>query len=90
MLFIGLMHVKAGTNMERIPKRLQFQYPEGMRVIAEYWLQKEDPHVIIIFEADSPAPALQAIVYWDQYFDIDITPAITAEEGLEMAKQMMG
>jgi hypothetical protein len=31
---------------------------------------------------------MTAIVDWDDVFDLTVVPAMTAEQGLEMAKQM--
>lgn len=61
-----------------------------MNVVAQYWLGTPDPFVIIIFETDSKTSMMQFQGDWKYYFAITIVPAITAEEGMEMAKQMMG
>ena len=89
MLFVALGKAIAGTSKERTARRMQWQYPEGMRVVAEYWLQGTDPNVITIAEADSIAPIMAAISAWDDVLDITVVPAVTAEEGLQMAQQMM-
>jgi len=39
MLFTALLKVKAGTVVERTTHRLEWQYPDGVTVVAEYWLQ---------------------------------------------------
>ena len=89
MLFVGLFKVRAGTSKERAARRVQYQIPEGLRVVAEYWLQTTDPNTIVIFEADSVAPIMAGIADWDDLFDVTIVPAITAEEGSKLAQQMM-
>lgn len=89
MLFVVLLKVRAGTTRERVARRVQWQYPDGMRMVAEYWLQTTDPAVISIAEADSVAPIMAAVAAWDDFFDITVVPAITAEEGIQLAKQMM-
>jgi hypothetical protein len=88
MLFVALLKATAGTPKERIARRVQWQYPEGTKMLAEYWLQAADPTVISIFEADSVAPIMGTLAEWGDVFDICVYPAITAEEGLELAKQM--
>jgi len=90
MLFVGIFKLLEGKTTAAIAKRLGWQYPEGMNSIAEYWLNTPDPAVITIFEADSEAVVVQYTVEWSDFFAITIVPAITAEEGLELAKQMMG
>lgn len=87
MLFVALAKVRAGTRQERIARRLEWQYPEGARLVAEYWLQIDDPQVISVLEADSVAPLMAAVSAWDDVFELTVVPAITAEEGLQLAMQ---
>ncbi|WP_028307895.1 DUF3303 domain-containing protein [Desulfitibacter alkalitolerans] len=89
MLFIALMKVRAGTEEERLLRRLHWENPEGFNVVAEYWLHSNNPHVVLIFEASSFAPIAQVTSAWDDIFDITIIPAATAEEGLELARKML-
>ncbi len=89
MLFVALGKVKAGTRQSRTARRLEWQYPDGARLVAEYWLQTDDPQVIAVFETDSPAPIFAALAAWDDVYEMTVIPAVTAEEGLQMARQMM-
>jgi len=89
MLFVALLKVSGGTEEERISRRMAWQYPEGTRPVAEYWLQGE-PNVISVFEADSNAAIMALTMAWSDLFDITVVPAVTSEQGLELAKQMMG
>ena len=89
MLFVTLLKVKSGTSKERIARRAGWQHPDGMRPVAEYWLQTSDPAVISVAEADSVAPIMAAVAQWSDVFDITVIPAVTAEEGLQLAQQMM-
>lgn len=89
MLFVSLLKVRSGTMKERMARRVGWQYPDGMRPVAEYWLQTPDPAVILIAEADSVAPIMAVVAQWDDFFDITVIPAVTAEEGLQLAQQMM-
>ena len=58
--------------------------------IAEYWLQGTDPSVITVFEADSNEAVFAMTAAWSDVFDIDVVPAVTGEQGLALAAQMMG
>ncbi len=89
MLFVALLKATAGTTNERTARRAQWQYPEGIQPVAEYWLQTADPTVVSIFEADSVAPIMATLAEWGDVFDISVFPAVTAEEGLQLAQQMM-
>ena len=89
MLFVALLNSKAGSPKERIARRAKWQYPQGVKPIEEYWLQTSSPDVVSIFEADSVAPIMATLAEWGDVFDISVFPAITATEGLKLAKQMM-
>lgn len=90
MLFVALMKVKAGTEEERIGRRLEWEAPEGMEIVGEYWLHTTDPEIVVVIEADGFASLLGFTGAWNDVYDIKIYPAIGADEGLELVKQMMG
>ena len=57
MLFVTLLSTRPGfTFQEGVAKRLQWEYPEGANVVAEYWLETEAPRVIAVMEAESMEP----------------------------------
>ena len=89
MLFVSMAKVKAGTQQERIARRLQWKYPEGLRPVAEYWPIGCEYAVISVVEADSTASIMTALSAWNDVFDFTVAPVVRAEEGLEWAKQMM-
>jgi len=90
MLFVSLGNVRAGTDRERIARRMQWSYPPGLNVVAEYWLQTDNPKLISIAEADDVAAIVAATSQWDDVFSFTVVPAVTAEQGMELAKKMMG
>ena len=90
MLFVALLNAKTTTTrMNSIPRRAEWKWPEGLKYVAEYWLQHDNPRVICVAEADSIGPIMAAVAAWDDLFDISVFPAVTAEEGLKLASQMM-
>ena len=89
MLFLIMGKAKAGsTGKERIARRVRWEYPAGIRLVAEYWAMSTDAAVVAVAEADDVAPILGAIVDWDDVFELTVIPALTAEQGLQLAKQM--
>ena len=58
-------------------------------MIAEYWLQTPDPNLISIVEADDLAQIMAGTSQWDDVFSFQVVPAVTAEQGMEIAKKMM-
>jgi hypothetical protein len=68
-------------------RRAEWQWPEGLNVVGEYWLQTPDPIVVSIVEADQIAPMMAATADWDDVFSVRIVPAVSAEEGLRIASE---
>ena len=90
MLFVALMNVKAGTEEERIGRRLEWEVPEDIKITGEYWLHTPDPEIVVVIEADGFAPLLGFTAAWNDVYDIRIYPAIGADEGLDLVRHMMG
>jgi len=86
MLFVALLKPMAETPESRTARRVEWQYPEGIHPVAEYWLQTSDPQVIAIFEADHVGAIMGLTAAWNDVFDITVVPAVTAEEGLQMVQ----
>jgi len=90
MLFVILGRIRAGTDRERTERRLKWSYPPGAKPIAEYWLQTPDPNLIAVVEADDIASIMAGTSQWDDVYSFQVVPAVTAEQGMEIAKKMMG
>lgn len=90
MLFVALLKARSGTQEARIARRSAFQVPAipGLETVAEYWLQTLDPAAIVVFKADQIGQIWALFDGWDDLFDISVYPGITAQEGLELLKQM--
>ena len=67
---------------------MQWDYPEGVKPVAEYWLQTDDPSVISVVELGNVGLLTALRMAWDDLFEIQAFPAVTADEGLEMLRQM--
>jgi hypothetical protein len=88
MLFVTICKAR-GTMKERLNRRLEYVFPKEVQVVGEYWLQTDDPAVVLVTECAEIAPMIESRAAWDDYFDISIFPAITAKEGLEFARAEM-
>lgn len=88
MLFVVVLRAHAGTLNERAARRMQWDYPEGVKPVAEYWLQTDDPSVISVVEVEDVGLLTALRMAWDDLFEIDAFPAVTAQEGLEMLRRM--
>ena len=91
MLFVTILTGKPDLPPELaqqgLPRRLEWKPPEGIKILAEYWLQEAPGRVVVISEAESAAPLMQINLQWGDLFDIEVIPAISAEEGLKLAAQ---
>jgi hypothetical protein len=74
---------------EALIRRSQWQYPEGLTSIGEYWTSSPSLAVLSIFEADSYESIMEVGFFWGDVFDIQTVPATTAEEGLRMGQAIM-
>jgi hypothetical protein len=73
---------------EGVARRAAYQPPTGVRMVAEYWLQSNDPATIVIMEADSVTSLMAIRAFWGDIFDITFVPAMTLEDGLAAAQAM--
>jgi hypothetical protein len=93
MLHISLLNWRQGLSNEQMDealmKRAKWNYPEGLKVLGEYWPAANSPAVISIFEATSYEPIMEFELTWREYFDITVIPAVTPEDGLAMGKKLM-
>jgi len=90
MLFVSLMRLREGKMQSAMAQRMQWEYPEGVKLVAEYWLPTNDPSVINILEVDDPGSIMLMRSAWDDTFDIKVFSAMTAEEGMDWIKKFMG
>jgi hypothetical protein len=82
--------VPAAERDGALMRRAAWKYPEGIRVIAEYWPIASAVTVVSIFSADSYDQLMELDLEWGNVFDIDIHPAVSAEEGLRIGPEVFG
>lgn len=87
MLLAVVMRAHPGTLNERYGRRLQWQYPQGITPVAEYWVHSSELSVFAVVEAESAEPLAAMRMEWDDVFEIDVFPVVTAEEGLERLRR---
>jgi hypothetical protein len=94
MDYVALLRFRASVPAaERdgaLMRRAAWKYPDGVRVIAEYWPTSADLTVVTIFSADRFDSLLELELEWGDVFDIDIHPACSAEDGLRMGPEVFG
>jgi len=80
--------VAAAERDAALLRRTTWEYPDGIQVIAEYWPMSGDVQVISIISTDSVSALLELEFEWSDVFDIDISPAVSAEEGLRIGPEV--
>jgi hypothetical protein len=94
MEYVALLTFRSSvTAAERdaaFMRRASWQYPNGIRPIAEYWPAASGPQVVSIFSTDTFSTVLEIILEWEDVFDIDVYPAVSAEEGLKIGADVFG
>ncbi len=94
MDYVGRLSFRASVGgAERdaaLLRRASWEYPSGIRVIAEYWPMAADVQVVTIFSADDIAPVWELVAEWEDVFDVDVSPAVSAEDGLRIGPEVFG
>jgi hypothetical protein len=72
-----------------LARRAQWQYPEGLQVLGEYWTAAEQPAVVVVFEAAEFIPIMELTLTWGDVFQIATYPAVSAEEGLRIGPEAL-
>jgi hypothetical protein len=71
-------------------RRASWQYPDGVKVISEYWPLSGEYQVVTVFAADSFASIMEIVQEWNDVFDTWVFPAVSAEEGLRVGPEVFG
>jgi hypothetical protein len=94
MEFVALLRfrpsVPAAERDAALMRRAGWQFPDGLKVIAEYWPLSGDYQVVTVFSAETIAPIMEVEFEWDDVFDMTVTPAVSAEEGLRIGPEVFG
>ena len=93
MLYVMTLKWQQGLSREQrdgaLMRRAGWNYPNGVQVHGEYWPSSESLAVVSVFETDDPAALLELGFTWGDVFQLEITPAVTAEDGLRIGPEVM-
>jgi hypothetical protein len=82
--------VSGGDRDAALARRATWKYPAGIQVKAEYWPMSDDVQVVSIFSTENIAAIFEFELEWSDVFDIDVSPAVSAEEGLQIGPEAFG
>ena len=92
MEFVGLLRfrpsVPAAERDAALMRRAAWKYPDGIKLISEYWPVSGDYQVVTTFAADSIASIMEVEFEWNDVFDVTVVPAVSAEEGLRIGPEV--
>lgn len=81
-------HLDKEARMAAFGRRAEWQYPQGVNLIGEWW-RANAPQIVSVFEADSYDPILALSVEWGDFMEISIAPATTPDAGLAAAAKVL-
>ncbi|MCW2533631.1 MAG: hypothetical protein JWP62_3201 [Blastococcus sp.] len=94
MEFVALLRfrpsVPASDRDAALMRRAAWQYPDGVKLIAEYWPMSGEYQVVTVFAAETIAPIMEIEFEWNDVFDVTVSPAISADEGLRVGPEVFG
>jgi Protein of unknown function (DUF3303) len=82
--------VSAAERDAALQRRASWQYPDGVKLIAEYWPMSADIQVVSVFSTENFAGVMELTLEWNDVFDVSVHPAVSAEEGLQTGAQVYG
>ena len=92
MDFVALLKFRSSLSAAEadagLGRRAAWKYPEGIQVIAEYWPLSSAVQVVSILAAESIEKIMEVVFEWNDIFDIDVYPAVSAEEGLRIGPEV--
>lgn len=93
MHYVVMLKWQPGLTREQrdgaLMRRAQWEFPENLKVIGEYWPVGDDPAVVTIVETDDVAAFMELEFTWSDVFQFTVTPAVTAEEGLKLGPDLL-
>ena len=59
-------------------------------MVGEYWPLSGEYQVVTVFSAETITPIMEIEFEWDDVFDMTVTPAVSADEGLRIGPEVFG
>lgn len=94
MDYVALLRFRSSTTAAdrdaALMRRASWNYPPSLKPIAEYWPFASAATVVTIFSTDDPSSLMELELEWGDVFDIDIHPAVSADDGLRIGPDVIG
>lgn len=93
MLFNAVCTIHTHLNKEQrdagLARRAEWQYPPNVKVHSEIW-RTTAPEVVTTFECDTYEPIMAIQLAWGDFFQMNVSPCITPEQGLQTGAKLLG
>ncbi len=93
MKFIALFSLRENITQakvaEAVSRRVEFKFPEGIQLLAEYWTPASDPAVIALFEATDTTALMANSVAWLDVFEVNLLPVVDWQEGAKKLSKLL-
>jgi hypothetical protein len=92
MLFNAVCTIHSHLTQEQrhagLARRAEWKFPAGVKVHHEVW-RTTAPEVLVTFECNSYEPIMAIQLYWQDFFQMNVSPCTSPEDGLEIGAKLM-
>ena len=81
-------HLTQGQRHAGLSRRAEWQFPAGVKVHHEVW-RTTAPEVIVTFECNSYEQIMAIQLYWQDFFQMNVSPCTGPEDGLAIGAKLM-
>jgi hypothetical protein len=81
-------HLTQEQRHQGLARRAEWKYPAGVKVHHEVW-RASAPEVVTSFECDSYEPIMAIQLYWQDFMQMNVSPATSPEQGLQIGAKLM-
>jgi hypothetical protein len=93
MLYVCLGRVHAHLTQEQrtagMGRRAEWKYPQGVKLVGEFW-RTTAPEIVSVIECDSYEHLMAIQLAWQDFMQMDVSPAISWENGLQLGAKLLG
>jgi hypothetical protein len=82
-------HLSQTERHQGLARRAEWKWPAGVKVVHEVW-RASAPEVITAFECDSYEPIMAIQLAWQDFMQINVSPATLPEQGLQIGAKLLG
>lgn len=93
MLYVIQLRFHSHLSREQrdgaLMRRVQWQYPNNVKVLGEYWPASNDPAVLVIADTSEYEPLMEISLTWSDLFEVQVTPATEPVAGAQMGAAIL-